>query len=198
VVTDDVVATRAGFVDQATRVMHAGGGRLAFHVRLPSATGRVVYDLAMALRPFARAAGAALVVNDRVDVAAAVDADGAHLGRRSLYPVDARAVFGPDRPIGSSVTTWAEGDHAVLGGSDYLFVGSVFPTASHPGREGVGPERIAALAGLGVPVIAIGGVTVERVPLVRSAGAAGVAVIRGVWDANDPAEAVLRYLDVLG
>jgi thiamine-phosphate diphosphorylase len=197
VVTDDEVAARPGFVELATRIVGAGGDLLALHIRLPASTGRVVYDLARALRPACRTSGAALIVNDRVDVAAAVDAEGAHLGRRSLDPVDARAILGPGRLVGSSVTTRAEGDYAAQGRSDYLFVGSIYPTASHPGRQEVGVGRIAEMAGFDLPLVAIGGITVDRVALVRSAGAAGVAVIRGVWDADDPAEAVRQYLDAL-
>jgi thiamine-phosphate diphosphorylase len=198
VVTDHAVAARPGFTERAKRVMEAGGDRVAFHVRLPAASGRAAYDLAAALAPVARSTGALLIVNDRVDVAASVAADGAHLGRRSIAPADARRILGADRLIGSSVTTAEEATDAARGGSDYLFVGSIYATASHPGREGIGVDGVAALTSVGIPLIAIGGITVDRVPLVRSAGAAGVAVIRAVWDADGPADAVRGFLDALG
>ncbi|HEV3052614.1 MAG TPA: thiamine phosphate synthase, partial [Longimicrobium sp.] len=72
--------------------------------------------------------------------------------------------------------------------------GTIWPTDSHPGRSGVGTGLIREIAALGIPTIAIGGVTPERVVEARDAGAAGVAVIRGVWDAREPAAAVTEYL----
>ena len=184
VVTDDAVVARPDFVAVAAQVMEAGGPLLALHLRAPAATGLAVYRWAEALR--ARTAGAALLVNDRVDVALAVDADGVHLGRRGLPAADARPLLGADKLIGLSVGSADEAEP----GADFLMVGNVYPTASHPGRPGRGT---AGLAG-DPPRIAIGGVTVERVGELRRAGAHGIAAIRGIWDAPRPAEAVRGYL----
>ncbi len=184
VVTDDAVVARPGFVRVAAEVMEAGGPLLALHLRAPAAPGLAVYRWAEALRPLT--AGALLLVNDRVDVALAVDADGVHLGRRGLAPTDARALLGPGRLIGQSVHAAPEAEP----GAGFLLVGNVFPTASHPGRAGIGT---AGLAG-DPPRVAIGGVTPERVAELRRAGAAGIAAIRGIWDAPRPAAAVESYL----
>lgn len=194
VVTDDAVAGRADFVDQAAEVIRIGGARIALHLRAPSASGRRMFDLASRLMKIARSAGAALIVNDRIDIALAVEADGVQLGRRSLGPGDARRIVGSERWIGASVHSIGEAREAVEGGADFLVVGSIYKTASHPGRSGAGVGLIAETAALGVPVTAIGGITPERVDAVRRAGGAGVAVIRGVWDAPDPAAAVRKYL----
>ncbi|MDB4947929.1 MAG: thiE [Gemmatimonadetes bacterium] len=198
VVTDDAIVARPGFVEAARQVLEAGGDRIALHVRAPAGSGRQVYGRAAELVPIARSVGAMLVVNDRVDVALAVAADGAHLGRRSLSVGDARRMLGSDRLIGASVGARAEADDAIAGGADYLLAGSIYPTASHPGRPGIGVGLIAEMSRLGVPVIAIGGITVDRVAEVLAAGAAGVAVIRSVWDAGDPAVAVGRLIVALG
>jgi thiamine-phosphate diphosphorylase len=131
-------------------------------------------------------------VNDRVDVALAVGADGVQLGRRGLPAADARRLAGAERLIGVSVHTSSEADEAREGGADFVLVGNVYATGSHPGRAGIGVRALAAFAG---PArIAIGGVTPERVAELRDAGVQGVAAIRGVWDAPSPARAVRSYL----
>lgn len=193
VVTDDEVVARAEFLALARRVMEAGGSDVAFHLRAPRASGRAMYDLAFALRPAAADAGAVLIVNDRVDVALAL-ADGAQVGGRSLDAADARRLLGAGRLLGVSVHAADEARAAMEAGADFVLAGTIWETASHPGRPGAGAGRIAEVAAPGVPVIAIGGVTPARAAEARRAGASGVAAIRGVWDAPDPATAVREYL----
>lgn len=250
-VTDDEVLADPGFVERARAVLAAAAGplagdgtsactpartlppTLALHLRGPRTSGRRLFDLATALLPAARAAGALLLVNDRVDVAGAVGALGVHLGRRSLAVAQARALLGPGAWIGASVHGAGE-VRAVLDEAagrrdgeragpasrasqgpptaalpDFLIVGTLYATASHPGRTGAGPDRLREVAGAveaagaragaaagasrPLPLIGIGGITPERVPEVRAAGAAGVAVLSGVWSAGDPAAAVAGY-----
>jgi thiamine-phosphate pyrophosphorylase len=192
VVTDDATAARPDFLRAAAEVAAEGGPLIALHLRAPSAGGLAVYRWAEALRKVTRDAGALLLVNDRVDVALAVDADGVQLGRRGLDTADARALAGAERMIGVSVHTSAEAEEARQGGADFVLVGNVYATGSHPGRAGIGAQALAAFAGL--PRIAIGGVAPERVAELRDAGVQGVAAIRGVWNAPSPARAVRSYL----
>lgn len=195
VVTDDRILERPDFDRTAHEVLRAGGGALALHVRGPGLPGRPVYERARSLRPAARAAGATLLVNDRVDVALVLGLDGVHLGERSLPAAAARRVL--DRPglLGRSVHEPAGAD---AGGADFLVVGTIFRSESHPGRDPAGPERIRAWSAAGsAPTVAIGGITPERVPTVLAAGARGVAVLSGVWDAEDPVRAVRTYLRAL-
>jgi thiamine-phosphate pyrophosphorylase len=194
VVTDDEVVARGDFLDRARRILGAGGAEVAFHLRAPRGSGRRTYDLAASLRPMAADAGALLIVNDRVDVALAAEADGAHAGARGMAAADARRLLGPDRLLGVSVHSVDEARDAMRGEADFLLAGTIWETPSHPGRRGAGIGLIREIAALGIPVIAIGGVTQARAVEARDAGAAGVAVIRGVWDAPDPAEAVNEYL----
>jgi thiamine-phosphate pyrophosphorylase len=198
VVTDDAVVSRPDLLAVAATVLRAGGGALALHLRAPRAGGRAMHDLAAALVPVAREAGALLIVNDRADVAASVDADGVQLPSRGIAAGDVRAIVGADRWIGSSVATGEQADAAVRGGADFLVAGSVFPTATHPGGEPIGIARLAMIARGPSPVVAIGGITVDCVEDVRRAGAYGIAVIRAVWDADDPAVAVAGLLAALG
>jgi thiamine-phosphate pyrophosphorylase len=165
-----------------------------------------LFSLGMELARVAAETGGLLFVNDRVDVALACGADGAHLGTRSLSPGDARRVLGGSVPspvglpwIGASVHSPGECEVAVAYGADFLFAGSVFPTPSHPGGRPLGPEGFAEVrrsAG-DRAVFGIGGITPDRVGEVLSAGGRGVAVLSGVWEAADPAEAVHAYLSAL-
>ncbi|HYR09605.1 MAG TPA: thiamine phosphate synthase [Longimicrobium sp.] len=194
VVTDDAVVGRADFLGVARRIAETSRADVAFHLRAPRASGRRMHDLATALRSMTADAGALLIVNDRADVALAVDADGVQAGGRGLMPADARRLIGPERLLGVSIHSADEARVAKAGGADYLLAGTIWETQSHPERRGAGIGLIREIAALGIPTIAIGGVTAERAAEARDAGAAGVAAIRGVWDAADPAAAVAEYL----
>jgi len=194
-VTDDRVVAGDDFAAKAEVVLRAGGSHLALHLRAPAAPGRVMHDLAVRLVDIANSCGALLLVNDRVDVALAAGAHGVQLGRRSLTVADARRLVGDDRLIGASVHDAGEAREAADAGADFLLAGPVYPTASHRDRPAAGVRLIEDVARLGLPVIAIGGVTAERAGELRRAGAAGVAAIRGIWDAPSPAEAVQRTLE---
>jgi thiamine-phosphate diphosphorylase len=180
-------------LDDVARALAVGGGtELAFHARGHSLSGREHYELAVRLS----APPARLFVSDRLDVALAARAAGVQLGRMSLAPRDARRI-GPDWWIGVSVHDLSEAVDARAGGADYLLVGPVFRTATHPERAPLGITRLREIAGLGLPVIAIGGVTAGTVRELRDAGAHGAAAIRGLWDADDPAGAARRMLEEL-
>lgn len=196
VVTDDAVLAREGFTSTARGVIEAGGAEMVFHLRGHGTSGRVLYEQAALLVPAARAAGVCLVVNDRIDVALATGAAGVQLGARSLPVADARRLVGLGRLIGASVHDAGEAACAASAGADWLMVGTIFPSATHPGRPVAGTTLLRELAPLGAPLVGIGGVTLERVAEVLGAGAAAVAALRGIWDAADPAATVREYLDV--
>lgn len=171
----------------------AAGPAVALHARDRSAGGAALARAALRLQALARPPEAALFVNARPDLAAAVGAQGVQLGADDLAPSDARRLL-PRGWIGRSVHTAEEAVAAVEEGADYLMVGAVYPTASHPHRQPAGLHLIRAAAALGRPVVAIGGITPERVEEVREAGAYGVAAITALWDAPDPADAATRML----
>ncbi len=193
VVTDDEVVARPGFPEALRLVMEMGGPDLVFHLRVPRASGHALYTLARGMRSLVINEDAWLVVNDRVDVALAV-ADGVQVGARGLAAADARRLMGPGRLLGVSVHSVDEARDALAGEPDFLLAGTIWASASHPGRPPAGVGLIREIAALGVPTIAIGGVTPERAAEARDAGAAGFAVLRGVWDAPDPVQAIRNYL----
>ena len=197
VVTDDVLLARSDFLLSARRVLAAGGRRLALHIRGHATPGERIYGLAADLKAAASAAGAFLVANDRVDVALAAGLDGVHLGRLSMAPAVVRPLLREGTWVGVSVHDPEEAQ-AAGADADYLVMGTVFATASHPGRTGSGLAGVAHVrAVVSLPLFATGGVTAERVPEVVAAGAQGVAVLRGIWSRDDPAAAVADYLRVL-
>jgi len=189
-ITDERIARRADLLDVAGELAKGGGSQLAFHARGRSLSGREHYELAVRLSD---SQTVRLFVNDRLDVALAVPTAGVQLGRGSL-PVSAARALNPLWWIGKSVHDLAEAEAARTEGADYLVVGPVFATATHPGRASLGLERLQAIASAvdGLPVIAIGGVTADRVREVRNSGAYGVAAIRALWDDVEPAEAARR------
>ena len=198
VVTDDLVLNRADFLRVARKLLEAGGSELALHVRGPRTEGRRLYELVGELVTLDES-GARVFVNDRVDVALTAGAPGIHLGQRSLSLAGVRALVGGAVSVGISVHDAGEAIAAKRDGADYAFVGTLHPTPSHEGHAGGGPALLTELAAVatGLPLLGIGGVTPERVCAVLRAGGHGVAVIRGVWGADDPVHAVGEYLSVL-
>jgi thiamine-phosphate pyrophosphorylase len=164
-------------------------------------TDRNAYEFALLVRALCDRHSATCLVNDRLDVALAVRAGGAHVGSDDL-PVDAaRRVLGPAAVLGATVRDPAAARAAVVAGASYLGVGPAFATTTKGGLpEVLGPAGIGAVAAAvpDTPVIAIGGVTAARVPRLRAAGAYGVAVIGAVSDAADPEAATRDLLHALG
>ena len=178
--------------------MHAGGSRVAVHVRAPRLGGRRLHELACRIADLQGETGAWVIVNDRADVALTSGARGVQLTSRSMAPGDAR-VFAPTLWVGASVHSQDDAQVATDGGARWLVAGHVFETESHPGEKGRGPAFVADLAtAFSLPIIAIGGVRPEHVAALRAAGAYGVAVIRGVWHASDAGAAVIDYLSAHG
>jgi thiamine-phosphate diphosphorylase len=193
-ITDDDTVRRDDFITAAAQVMDVLGPRGAVHLRAARLTASALLRHAERLARIQELTGCWLVVNDRVDVALGARARGAQLTSRSLRPGDARRIA-PALRLGASVHAVDEAALAEEGGVDWVVVGHVFDTRSHPGEPGRGPGLLAqVVAAVRIPVIAIGGITPERVAAVRREGAAGVAAIRGVWGAARAGEGAARYL----
>lgn len=180
----------------AARVADAGVRLVQLRVkRLPDARA---YEIAAAVATELRRRGALLVVNDRVDLALAVDADGVHLGTDDLPLSVGRRLLGPDRLIGASAHDSAEAQRAVQAGADYIGCGSVFATSSKVDAVVRGLDVVREVSSaVGVPVFGIGGIDESNAVRVIQGGAAGVAVIRAIAGAEDPAAAARRLLDAI-
>jgi thiamine-phosphate pyrophosphorylase len=189
-VTDDRVVALPDFLTRARAL--AQGPDVAIHLRAARLSARNLLALADQLRAITRDSGTRLFVHDRVDLALLSAADGVHLPGSGLPVRPVRAYLGPGWLVGRSTHGAGEARAAIREGADYAFLGSIWPTASHPDRVPLGSDAItAARPG---PVIAIGGVTAARSAEARARGASGVAAITALWDAPDPAAAVRALL----
>jgi thiamine-phosphate pyrophosphorylase len=172
------------------------GGVKAVQLREKDLEGKALFDLAEQVRRLCDSYDAALFINDRVDVALAVDATGVQLGKTSLPLKTARALLGRQRLIGYSIHSLEEGRQAERDQADFVLFGPVYFT---PSKATFGaPQGLAALKeiveNLVLPVYAIGGITLGNIPEVRSVGARGVALISAVISAGEPREAAQKIV----
>ena len=153
---------------------------------------------ARALRALTARYGALFLVNDRIDLALAVEADGVHLGQGDLPPALARRLLGPQRLIGRSTHCLSQLQQAIADGCDYVGVGPVHATPTKPGREPVGLDYVRqAASASAIPFFAIGGIEPANLAAVRAAGATRVAVVRAITEAADPCRAATDLLAAL-
>jgi len=191
-------ALSRGRTSEEIAVAALAAGIRVVQVREKEGTARRALEIALALRRVSRERRALLLVNDRIDLALAAEADGVHLGQTDLPVATARAILGPDALIGLSITDPAQLEAPDVRAADYLGVGAVFPTNSKEDARYTGLELLAAArAAVDLPVVAIGGITVENAAAAVRAGADVLAVISAITAAPDPGSAAHRLLTVV-
>lgn len=198
VVTDETISRGRSHLQVAEAAIE--GGADVLQLRDKGASGGRLYRVAMRLRKLTRDAKIPFIVNDRVDIALAADADGVHVGQVDLPASVVRELIGPGRILGVSVNTVEEAVQAEKDGADYLGVGPVFearrtkPDAGAP----LGVDRIARIRRhCRLPIVAIGGIDAGNAREVREAGADAAAVISAIVAADDIVEAVRRLKGIL-
>ena len=155
------------------------------------------YEEAVELQALAAQYGVPFVVNDNVDIALRMDADGVHVGQSDMEAGDVRALLGPDKILGVSAQTVEQAVLAEKRGADYLGVGAVFPTGSKDDAEDVSHETLKAISeAVSIPVVAIGGITLENTPELGGSGICGIAVISAIYGQKDIKEAAARLRKV--
>jgi thiamine-phosphate pyrophosphorylase len=181
----------------------AGGARF-IQIRAKSVSSSAFLELSEEVVSRAREAGATVIVNDRADIARLAGADGVHLGQDDLEPAAARRILGGEAIIGLSTHSIEQVRLACRQPIDYVAVGPIFRTSTKEtgdravGTELVGQARTAvSLAGLDTPIVAIGGITLDRARSVIQAGATSVAVISDLLAAGSPEARVRDYLTAL-
>jgi thiamine-phosphate pyrophosphorylase len=211
VILDWEAATAAGWAlpDLADACLRGGARFLQF--RAKTLAGAPWLELASVLVRQARAADATLIVNDRADIARLSGAAGVHIGQGDLPPAAVRGIVGPSAILGLSTHSPAQLEGALakplnpesrVSPVDYVAIGPVFPTRTKPaGPDPVGLEGVRRAAArafdAGMPLVAIGGITLERAAAVIEAGAVSVAVITDVLAGGDPEVRVRQYLAML-
>ena len=201
VITDEALAQPRALSDVVREALAAGAPTI--QLRLKGATARELLEAAYTLIPIVRSAGALFIVNDRLDVALAAGADGVHLGPDDPPVMDARAVAADTLGavadpfiVGYSADTTDEAARAEAEGADYLGVGAVYATDNKSDAgEVIGLEGLRRVVkAVSIPVVAIGGITPERISAVAETGACGCAAIGAVMGSPEPAEAVRALL----
>lgn len=162
-------------------------------------SGRELFDLAEKVKALCVDRQASLLINDRVDVALAVDADGIHLGGASIPIEAARALVGTDKLIGVSTHSIRDAEEAKCGGANFILFGPIYFT---PSKAGYGkPQGLAPLKEvvkkISIPVYAIGGIKVGNIGDVREAGVRGVALISAIMSSADPCRTTQEILGIL-
>lgn len=193
----DTLISGLSHAEQVDRL--AAGGATLIQLREKRAYPRDFYDSALEAMAVARRVGVRIVINDRVDIAIAVNADGVHLGQDDLPPEKARLLLGEARIIGYSTHTAEQALEADSAPVDYIAVGPIFQTVTkeRPDKT-VGLEIIRRLKpGIGKPLVAIGGITLATAGSVIGAGADSVAVIADLLSAGDIAGRTRSFLEAL-
>jgi thiamine-phosphate pyrophosphorylase len=167
------------------------GGADTIQFRQKVGTTREMIEIVRQLKQLCLDSGVTLIVNDRLDVAIAAEADGVHLGQDDFPIALARKLLGESRIIGGSATTLEEAQKCLAEGVDYIGFGPVYPTTSKADAGPVTGIKLLkqAVGIISLPIIAIGGITVENTPEVIRAGARGIAVISAVCCHQDPEQA---------
>jgi thiamine-phosphate pyrophosphorylase len=194
VLTDTVLQSKYSHEDIARMAVDGGADTVQF--RQKDGTSRDMYRNASAVLKVCRDAGVTMIVNDRIDIALAIDADGVHLGHEDIPIPVARTLLGDGKLVGGSATD-LHGLRSVLPeGPDYIGLGPIYPTRSkHDAGSALGIDALKeATAITSLPIIAIGGVTAERMTELLSTGIHGVAVISAVCCAPDPRRATELFV----
>lgn len=201
VITDTLLQRRFDHAALAERAIEGGAEVVQYREKV--ATTQALIQTACSLLEISRRRRVAVIVNDRADVAWAADADGVHVGTEDLPISMARRLLGPAKIVGGSADDVEQALEAARAGADYVGIGPIFPTSSK-GDAGIvlGIDRLArAVALCPVPLIAIGGISLENVDQVLATGVHGIAVLSAVCCADDPAAATAafrRRLDARG
>ena len=174
------------------------GGATLVQLREKKISSKEYLELAQRVKEVTDRQHIPLIINDRIDIALAIDADGVHLGPEDLPVPIARKLLGGGKIIGSSAASVDEALLFQAQGADYLGVGAVFPTATKRGTEKVGLEDLRRIkSAVHIPVVAIGGIKAENAKPVMETGVDGVAVVSAIMDQTDIREAARRLLSLL-
>jgi len=184
-ITDRYLVGKKEFCTSVRRALE--GGVTLLQVREKDASSRDFYTIVCKLKKVAAEFGVPLIVNDRVDVALAADADGVHIGQDDLPLEVVRQLIGPGKILGYSVSNPQEAQYGERMGADYLGAGPVYATGSK--KDAVSPIGIKGLAGIkqsvSIPVVGIGGIGISNLNQVKATGVDGISVISAILSQED-------------
>ena len=199
-IVDVDVAAHAGWTPLDLARAYFDGGARVLQIRAKKLSSGPFLDLCEAIVSVATPYGGWVIVNDRADLAVLANAAGVHVGQDDLAPADARRLVGPDRIVGCSTHTTAQIETAIREPISYLAIGPVFGTRTKDtGYSAIGLAMVSTAARLAgtIPVVAIGGITIDTAESVLRAGATSVAVIGDLLAHGNPQGRVAAYLQLL-
>lgn len=172
------------------------GGATVIQLREKDCSSREFYELALRVKAITRKYNAPLIINDRVDIALAVDADGVHVGQSDLPCAAVRAIMGPDKIVGVSASSLEEAVQAQKDGADYLGVGAMYATSTKDDAEIVSMDELKAIRRtVDLPIVVIGGINARTIPNFKHMGIEGIAVVSAIVaqaDVEGAARALLK------
>lgn len=177
-------ATQQAFVYAVESAIAGGVGIV--QLREKNASAKDFLSLAISLKSVTEKKNIPLLINDRVDVAILADADGVHLGQGDLPADDVRRIIGSEKIIGVSAATVDEAIRAEAMGADYIGCGALFPTSTKDNTRSVNAELLKEICNsVEIPVVGIGGIKLDNIPMLKGTGIAGVAVVSAIMGASD-------------
>ena len=173
------------------------GGTTVVQLREKTASTKEFYDLALRVKEITSRYGVPLLINDRIDIALAIDSEGVHIGQDDMPAGIAREIIGEDKILGVSASTVEEAKKAENDSADYIGSGAVFPTATKDDADSVSKEELKEIVdSIDIPVVAIGGITVENASSLKDSGIAGFSVVSAIMSAEDPKEASKKLKEI--
>ena len=172
------------------------GGVTLVQLREKNVTSREFYEIAIKVKEVTSKYNVPLIINDRLDIALAIDADGLHIGQKDLPASVARKILGKDKILGVSAATLQEALKAEKDGADYLGVGAVFSTSTKKDTRDVSYETLSSItSSVNIPVVAIGGINEKNVTKLKESNIDGIAVISCILGKEDVKGAAEKMLD---
>lgn len=173
------------------------GGTTIVQLREKTASTKEFYDLALKVKEITSRYGVPLLINDRIDIALAVGSEGVHIGQDDMPADIAREIIGEDKILGVSASTVEEAKKAEIDSADYIGSGAVFPTSTKDDADSVSKEELKAIVdSIDIPVVAIGGITIENAHTLKASGIAGFSVVSAIMSAEDPKEASKKLKEI--
>ena len=173
------------------------GGTTIVQLREKTASTKDFYQLALKVKEITSKYDVPLLINDRIDIAIAVDSEGVHIGQDDMPADIARKIIGEDKILGVSASTVEEAKKAQEDGADYIGSGAVFPTATKDDADSVSKEELKEIVdSIDIPVVAIGGITLENAESLKDTGIAGFSVVSAIMSADNPKEASQKLREI--
>lgn len=194
-----LVTDKSDDVEKFLKTIEEGikGGVTVVQIREKTAATLDFYNLALKVKDITKKYNVPLIINDRVDVALAIDADGVHVGQSDMPCDVTRKLVGPDKIVGVSAATIDEAKKAEKDGADYIGTGAVFPTATKGDAPKITKKDLKEIVdSINIPVVAIGGITLDNAHELTDTGIAGLSVVSAIMSSDDPKKSSEKLLNI--